>query len=78
MSNIYIIYISHLQYKNTSLYCKKVEESYKIITMSENIDKIIYINLDKRVDRLEEIQNELKSYKVNYMFYYLVSSCNFN
>lgn len=28
--------------------------------MSENIDKIIYINLDKRIDKLEEINNELK------------------
>lgn len=32
--------------------------------MSENIDKIIYVNLDKRSDRLEEISNELKRYKL--------------
>ena len=28
--------------------------------MSNNIDKIFYINLDKRTDRKEEIENELK------------------
>jgi len=28
--------------------------------MSHNIDKIFYINLDKRTDRREEIENELK------------------
>ena len=32
--------------------------------MSENIDKIIYVNLDKRSDRLEEISNELKRYNL--------------
>lgn len=32
--------------------------------MSENIDKIIYINLDKRIDKLEEINNELKNYNL--------------
>jgi glycosyl transferase family 25 len=32
--------------------------------MSENIDKIIYINLDKRIDKLEEVNNELKSYNL--------------
>lgn len=30
--------------------------------MSENIDKIIYINLDQRTDRKEQIENELKNY----------------
>lgn len=30
--------------------------------MSKNIEKIIYINLDKRTDRREEIENELKKY----------------
>ena len=30
--------------------------------MSENIERIIYINLDKRKDRLEEINNEIKNF----------------
>jgi GR25 family glycosyltransferase involved in LPS biosynthesis len=32
--------------------------------MSENIDRIIYINLDKRTDRLEQIQSELKRFNL--------------
>jgi len=28
--------------------------------MSNNIDKIFYINLDKRTDRKDEIENELQ------------------
>ena len=32
--------------------------------MSKNIEKIIYINLDKRTDRREEIENELKKYEL--------------
>lgn len=32
--------------------------------MSENIDRIIYINLDKRTDRLEQIQSELKVFNL--------------
>jgi hypothetical protein len=30
--------------------------------MSNHIDKIFYINLDKRDDRKTEIENELKNY----------------
>lgn len=33
--------------------------------MSHNIDKIYYINLDKRTDRREEIEFELKEYQLN-------------
>ena len=33
--------------------------------MSENIDKIFYINLDKRTDRREEIEQELSNYELN-------------
>ncbi len=32
--------------------------------MTENIDKIFYINLDKRTDRRKEIEQELKSYNL--------------
>lgn len=32
--------------------------------MSKNIEKIVYINLDKRTDRREEIENELKKYEL--------------
>jgi len=35
------------------------------ITMSHYIDKIFYINLDKRTDRREEIENELKNYELD-------------
>lgn len=42
--------------------------------MSENIDKIFYINLDKRTDRREEIENELNNFNLPYerfnAFYY--------
>lgn len=34
--------------------------------MSHNIDKIIYINLLKRVDRREEIENELNTFGLHY------------
>jgi len=34
--------------------------------MSHNIDKIIYINLNKRTDRREEIENELNNFNLNY------------
>lgn len=34
--------------------------------MSHNIDKIIYINLDKRVDRKEEIEKELNQFDLKY------------
>ena len=34
--------------------------------MSHNIDKIIYINLNKRIDRKEEIENELNNFNLNY------------
>ena len=30
--------------------------------MSQNIDKIIYINLEKRKDRKENIENELNKF----------------
>jgi glycosyl transferase family 25 len=33
--------------------------------MSHNFDKIFYINLDKRVDRFNEIENELKNYDLH-------------
>ena len=32
--------------------------------MSENIDRIIYINLDKRTDRLEQINNEINKFSL--------------
>jgi glycosyl transferase family 25 len=32
--------------------------------MSQNIDKIIYINLEKRTDRKEHIENELKKFNL--------------
>lgn len=32
--------------------------------MSDNIDKIFYINLDKRTDRREQIEEELKQYNL--------------
>ena len=32
--------------------------------MSKNIDKIFYINLDKREDRKDEIESELKNYDI--------------
>ena len=34
--------------------------------MSKNIDKIIYINLEKRVDRREEIEKELINYNLEF------------
>lgn len=34
--------------------------------MSYNIDKIFYINLNKRKDRREEIENELNNFGLNY------------
>jgi len=34
--------------------------------MSSFIDKIIYINLDKRTDRRSEIENELNNFNLNY------------
>jgi glycosyl transferase family 25 len=34
--------------------------------MSNNIDKIIYINLDKRTDRKEFIENELNNFLLDY------------
>lgn len=34
--------------------------------MSENIEKIIYINLKKRTCRKEQIENELKNYNLEY------------
>jgi len=33
--------------------------------MSHNFDKIFYINLDKRTDRKEEIENELQSFNLS-------------
>jgi len=32
--------------------------------MSENIDRIIYINLDKRIDRLQQINDEFKRFNL--------------
>ena len=32
--------------------------------MSENIDKIIYINLNKRIDRRAEIEQELNAFNL--------------
>jgi hypothetical protein len=37
--------------------------------MSTNIDKIIYINLDKRKDRKEHIENELNNFGLNFERY---------
>jgi glycosyl transferase family 25 len=37
--------------------------------MSHTIDKIVYINLDKRPDRKEEIENELNSFDLKYIRY---------
>ena len=37
--------------------------------MSNNIDKIIYINLDKRKDRKEHIENELNNFGLNFERY---------
>lgn len=34
--------------------------------MSHNIDKIYYVNLDKRTDRKEQIEKELNDYGLNY------------
>lgn len=34
--------------------------------MSNNIDKIIYINLEKRKDRREQIENELNNFNLEY------------
>jgi glycosyl transferase family 25 len=34
--------------------------------MSHNIDKIFYINLEKRKDRREEIEKELDTFGLNY------------
>ena len=34
--------------------------------MSENIDKIIYINLNKRADRKEQIEHELNAFDLSY------------
>lgn len=37
--------------------------------MSNNIDKIVYINLDKRTDRKEEIETELNNFNLSYERY---------
>ena len=37
--------------------------------MSNNIDKIIYINLDKRTDRRDEIEKELNNFNLSYERY---------
>lgn len=37
--------------------------------MSKNIDKIIYINLDKRTDRQEQIEKELNDFKLPFERY---------
>jgi len=34
--------------------------------MSEHIDKIIYINLERRIDRKEHIENELKKFNLSF------------
>ena len=45
-------------YKNK----KGIKRYYIPIHMSHNIEKIFYINLDKRTDRREEIESDLKKY----------------
>ena len=37
--------------------------------MSNNIDKIVYINLDKRTDRKKEIETELNNFNLSYERY---------
>lgn len=44
--------------------------------MSSNINKIIYINLDKRPDRKNEIENELNKYNLNYERYSAIEHPN--
>lgn len=45
--------------------------------MSENIEKIIYINLNKRIDRRLEIENELNNYNLNYERFEAIEVTNF-
>lgn len=46
--------------------------------MSQNIDKIIYINLDKRADRKEEIENELNHFAItNYERFPAIETAGF-
>ena len=44
--------------------------------MSNNIDKIIYINLEKRKDRKEEIENELNKFNLSYERYNAIVNTN--
>ena len=45
--------------------------------MSQNIDKIIYINLNKRSDRKDEIENELNNFNLNYERFAAIENAEF-
>lgn len=45
--------------------------------MSHNIDKIIYINLNKRTDRREEIEQELNNFSLEYERFEAIDIPNF-
>ncbi len=45
--------------------------------MSNYIDKIIYINLSKRDDRREQIENELNNFQLNYERFEAISTPDF-
>ena len=45
--------------------------------MSNYIDKIIYINLSKRTDRREQIENELNNFELNYERFEAISTPDF-
>jgi GR25 family glycosyltransferase involved in LPS biosynthesis len=45
--------------------------------MSYNIEKIIYINLNKRPDRREQLEQELNSFNLNYERYEAIETENF-
>lgn len=45
--------------------------------MSNYIDKIIYINLNKRTDRREQIENELNNFKLSYERFEAISTPDF-
>ena len=45
--------------------------------MSNYIDKIIYINLNKRIDRREQIENELNNFQLSYERFEAISTPDF-
>lgn len=45
--------------------------------MSKNIDKIIYINLNKRTDRREQIEEELNNFDLKFERFEAIETCGF-